>query len=485
MLFNSYIFLFQFLPVVFVVFVLAAFYAGAKARNLVLILFSIYFYSYTMPSDLWIVAFSILTNYAVTRFFVKYPDRKRPLVVMGVIFNLTILGCYKYLNFFISILNHIPNLNIANVQTHLPLAISFFTFQQICFIVDQYRASESQKVGFARYAAAVLFFPHLIAGPLVEYRKLIPQFAQDIKWSKWLPRIYMGIFVFVLGLSKKVILADSLSPFVDLVFGPDVNLREVNYLETVLGVISYTLQLYFDFSGYSDMAVGLGLMFGIILPFNFNSPYKATSIIDFWRRWHITLSNFLREYLYIPLGGSREGVLKHYRNLFLTMLIGGIWHGAGWHFVIWGSWHGVWICLVHFMRRNYPQVLSKIFGFRWVNQVLTLLVVVVGWVFFRAQDSDTAFEILNKLVRVDLTALYAQIVEVYAKTLYTSLYIMLGTCIVLAGPNTIAIYRFFRSLVFMKNRFLLLVLTGFCLAVLFNICLLLMSKPVTFLYYQF
>lgn len=485
MLFNSYEFLFKFFPITLVFYYLAVSRFSTGVRNFVLIVASLYFYAYLNVTDLILIVCSILVNYFLTLLIVKYPVQKYRLVSLGVVLNLAVLMWYKYINFLMSVSNDLFQTQLPHVETHLPLAISFFTFQQISFIVDQYRSSKPSKPHFETYATAVLFFPHLIAGPLVEYKNLIPQLGRKMRMPRWLPKIFLGILIFILGLSKKIIIADHLNPLVELAYGNGVNIKQIGFVESFFASLAYSFQLYFDFSGYSDMAIGLGLIFGITLPFNFNSPYKATSIVDFWRRWHITLSTFLRNYLYIPLGGSRYGEIKHLRNLFLTMLIGGIWHGAGWQFVIWGAWHGGWLCLVHLLRKKIPFVMNHVFRFRFLNQALTFVCVMIGWIFFRANDHRIAFGILGKLTEFSFESFSkAGLAPVIGfKTALLMLVIAIGTAFL--SPNTIAVLKFYKWQIYKKNNFWLLALTGVGLAVLMNLCLLLMSKPVTFLYYQF
>lgn len=484
MLFNSYEFLFKFFPIVLLFYAVAIFKFSTAVRNLVLILSSLFFYAYANVSDLALIVASIGVNYILTFLIAKYPGQKQRLVALGIILNLSVLVWYKYINFIVSILNDSFDLNWALIETHLPLAISFFTFQQISFIVDQYRAKKPSKPDFETYSTAVLFFPHLIAGPLVEYKNLIPQLGRKMRLARWLPKIYLGILIFVLGLSKKIIVADNLNSLVELAYGPQVDLAKIGFVESFFATVAYTFQLYFDFSGYSDMAIGLGLIFGIALPFNFNSPYKATSIVDFWRRWHITLSTFLRDYLYIPLGGSRHGEAKHFRNLFLTMLIGGIWHGAGWQFVIWGAWHGGWLCFVHFLRKKVPQFMN-LFKFKFINQLITFICVMIGWVFFRANNHHIALEILEKIGSFKLEYLGKEALMSVLGLKTALLTVPVAAFMAFLLPNTIAILRFYKWQIYKKQNFWILAITGFALAVLINVCLLLMSKPVTFLYYQF
>lgn len=486
MLFNSYEFLFKFFPVVLSFYYIAIAKFSVSVRSLVLVAASLYFYAYVNTSDIALIVLSIAVNYCLSVLMARFPRHKYKLVTLGVILNLSVLIYYKYANFLVSIINSHSSLNLPLLETHLPLAVSFFTFQQISFIVDQYRSEKVRKPRFETYSTAVLYFPHLIAGPLVEYKNLIPQLARKVRMSRWLPKMYIGVLVFVIGLSKKIVIADNLNLLVDIAFGPNVDFAHVGFIESFFSTLAYTFQLYFDFSGYSDMAIGLSLIFGITLPFNFNSPYKATSIVDFWRRWHITLSTFLRNYLYIPLGGSRDGEAKHFRNLFLTMLIGGIWHGAGWQFVAWGAWHGGWLCLLHFFRKKFPAAINKVFSVRIINQLLTFICVMVGWVFFRASNMKIASQIIDRILQPQWNfgarASFWTLFGAYKSTMVA---LLIAAAIAFFLPNTIAISRYYKWLIYKKKRMLFLFVTGFVLAILINLCLLLMSKPVTFLYYQF
>lgn len=395
MLFNSYIFIFVFLPIT-----LVGFFSLARFRQINLAvtwitLCSLIFYGYWNPAYLPIILISMAVNYQVGFRIsnAKQQSKKaKTLLLMGLIFNLGLLGYYKYAHFFVSnlpfpaIANFIEtNLNTSRIV--LPLAISFFTFQQIAYLVDAYRG-ETKEYNFVDYCLFVTFFPQLIAGPIVHHKEVIPQFRKARTFLFSHKNMALGIAMFTLGLSKKVLIADNLSPWVAPAFNHASNL---NFIEAWVGALSYTMQLYFDFSGYSDMAIGLGLMFNIRLSINFNSPYKSTSISDFWRRWHITLSNFLRDYLYIPLGGSRRGEIRRYTNLLITMLLGGLWHGAGWTFVIWGGLHGLYLCINHAWRQlNKPLP-------KFLAWTITFLAIIVGWVLFRAKNLPDAIEILQAM----------------------------------------------------------------------------------------
>jgi len=306
-------------------------------------------------------------------------------LTFGVFTNLLLLGYYKYSHFAGSTIATLFNLHVEIPNPALPLGISFYTFTQIAYLVDTWRG-DARKDRLATYSLFVTFFPHLIAGPILHHKKIIPQFHNPANFYFSHPNMTRGLAFLVLGLAKKVLIADSLSSSVAAVFG---NAADVSFIEAWLGALCYTLQIYFDFSGYSDMAVGLGWMLNIEIPFNFNSPYKSTSLIDFWRRWHMSLSQFLKDYLYIPLGGNRLGEARRYVNLFITMLLGGLWHGAGFTFILWGAWHGAFLTFNHFWRKLKFKLP------RFVGWALTFLIVVMAWVSFRASSIHDAFEILK------------------------------------------------------------------------------------------
>ena len=310
--------------------------------------------------------------------------------------NLIALGYFKYANFFIDSANQLFDSRIPTLDIILPLGISFFTFTQIAFLVDVYRGI-AREYSFIHYLLFVTWFPHLIAGPVLHHKQMMPQFGHASTYRINLEHVAVGLTIFVIGLAKKVLLADNLADYATPIFKAASEGHTLMFFESWVGALSYTLQLYFDFSGYSDMAIGLSLMFNVRLPLNFDSPYKATNIIDFWRRWHMTLSTFLRDYLYIPLGGNRNGSVRRYLNLMITMLLGGLWHGAGWTFVIWGGLHGLYLMINHAWR----ELRARLDWIRSGGQLgklgagaLTFLAVIVAWVFFRADSFASALSIL-------------------------------------------------------------------------------------------
>lgn len=396
MLFSSIEFILLYLPLVVVGFFLISKYSIEKGITF-LVIVSLIFYGYWNPAYIFLLVFSVLFNYFLGIKLSR--DRYLLLLIFGVTANLSLLVYFKYLNFFVANVNELWNLSLTIDTIVLPLAISFFTFQQIAYLVDSYKG-ETKEYNFAHYCLFVTFFPQLIAGPIVHHKQLMSQFGTYSGVNS--KDIYLGLSLFSIGLFKKVVVADSVAPYANVVFSNADSGLELTSIAAWLGALCYTVQLYFDFSGYADMAVGAAKMFGIQLPINFNSPYKSINIVDFWRRWHITLSTFLRDYLYVPLGGNRKGENRKYFNLLVTMLLGGMWHGAGWNFLIWGALHGFYLCFNHFwIFLSGKLQLSLHFQFSNLkilfSHIFTMLAVIVAWVFFRAETLDGAILILNRM----------------------------------------------------------------------------------------
>lgn len=404
MLFNSVGFLFLFLPVLLFVFFRLGSYSHRLAATW-LTAGSLFFYGWWNPAYVGLLLASIVFNYFVGYGLARGNDigstRRKRLLMLGVVADLALLGYYKYANFFIDSFNSMAGSNWGFAEIILPLGISFFTFTQIAFLVDAARG-EAKEFDFIHYSLFVTYFPHLIAGPVLHHREMMPQFGQAATYRFSHEFFTVGLTIFALGLFKKVVLADGVAPYAAPVFSAAEAGEVLTLFQAWGGALAYTLQLYFDFSGYSDMAIGLSYMIGVRLPLNFNSPYKAVSITEFWRRWHMTLSRFLRDYLYIPLGGNRKGPFRRYLNLMATMLLGGLWHGAGWTFVIWGGLHGLYLVIHQAwqgIRKRLGHDLTKSSaGGRVLGISLTFLAVVVGWVFFRAQSLDGAMAILAGMV---------------------------------------------------------------------------------------
>ncbi len=399
MLFNSYEFIFFFLPFTFFIY----FYllnqrlvTGAKGF---LVFASLFFYSWWNITYLPIILSSMLFNFVIgnslNENFKKVRVSKKSLLGFGIIANISLLGYFKYSDFFIENFNFAFDGTIPLLHMALPLAISFFTFQQIAYLVDSYRG-ETKEYDFLNYSLFVTFFPQLIAGPIVHHSAMMPQFASRWNLVKNYKNIAAGMFIFSIGLFKKVVIADALAQWATSGF--DVA-EKLNLIEAWITSLSYTFQLYFDFSGYTDMAIGIALLFNVRLPINFNSPYKALNIQEFWRRWHITLSRFLKEYVYIPLGGNRAGSFRTYNNLLATFIIGGIWHGAGWTFVFWGFLHGMAL-VIHRLWQGFgiklPKLLAWFITFNFIN---------VTWVFFRAKEWDDALKVLGAMFSLDYVVL--------------------------------------------------------------------------------
>lgn len=384
MLFNTHIFIFAFLPFSFFVYFLLNKAKKTILAKIFLLFSSLFFYAWWNYNYLPLILFSMAFNFYLGQ---KLKNKNKKLLYFGVFVNLALLGFFKYTNFMIENLNFALNLNINTLNLVLPLAISFFTFQQIAYLVDSYKF-EIKEQSFLNYGIFVCFFPQLIAGPIVHHKEMMSQFESSRNKIINYKNIALGIFIFSIGLFKKAVIADTFAKWAD--FGFD-EAGPISFFEAWATSLSYTFQLYFDFSGYTDMAIGAALLFNIKLPLNFNSPYKALDLQDFWRRWHMTLSRFLRDYIYIPLGGNKINIKRTYINLMATFLLGGIWHGAGWTFIIWGLMHGIGVCVHRAWQKTgikMHKILAWFITFNFVN---------IAWVFFRATSFDDAWRILNAM----------------------------------------------------------------------------------------
>ena len=503
MLFNSYIFIFLFLPLCLGGFYLFAHRGKSVPARLWLTGFSLWFYGYFNPSYLLIMICSILFNYAVFMGMElageKSPKWRRPVMIFGVAANLAVLFYFKYYDFFVENVNAVFGTSFVLKGILLPLGISFFTFQQIGFVVDAYRG-EVKNCSFLDYALFVSFFPQLIAGPIVSQSEMLPQFAQIGRKRLDLEKFTAGIYLFTLGMVKKVLVADTFGLAVDWGYS---NIPALSSVDSLLLVFFYSIQLYFDFSGYCDMARGLAWLFGMEIPVNFNSPYKAVNIIDFWRRWHITLSRFFRQYVYIPLGGNRKGRPRMYANLILIFLLSGIWHGAGWTFVTWGAAQGVLYIITRacqLYRKDHPRsgtAAALRFPHRLTMAAGTLFTFCYysfACVFFRSETMTQAFAVFRRLFTGGIALPAASFLEGFnldefwyvIKLLrldslpYSSLYlpaiITLGTLLVIfLAPNAGQCAERFRP------RAWNALLTAF----LFLWCVLSLSGVSSFLYFNF
>ncbi len=504
MLFNSIEFVFFFLPIVLLAYYLCSAYIKKnEARYLLLVVCSLFFYGWWNYKYLAIIIISISFNYTLGTFLSRSSEgtRKKLILAAGISANLVLLGYFKYTDFLLNTIAQITDSAYIFQNIVLPLAISFFTFQQIAYLVDSYKA-ETREYNFIHYTLFVTFFPQLIAGPIVHHKEMMPQFQKRLQPGDMLKNIYLGAYFFSLGLFKKIVIADGISSFANNAFNAADSGATLYFMDAWGGALAYTFQLYFDFSGYADMAIGSALMFGIALPLNFNSPYKSVNITEFWRRWHMTLSRFLRDYIYIPLGGNRNGTSRKHTNLMITMLLGGLWHGAGWNFIIWGGLHGFYLVINHFWQTltgstvsAFPKPLLMVY--RFFAWLLTFLSVVVAWVFFRALTMDGAIAMLKGMFGLNghLTPynLYPHMLDLGLDPLNTIsspyLYILnfghqngfisLTICLLLASITINS------QQIVAKAQSSTNVLYAFYAAFLFSISVLFINQGSQFLYFQF
>lgn len=385
MVFSSVIFLFFFLPLVLTLYFSVPF----KFKNTILLIFSLVFYAWGEPRYVVLMLLSILINYGYGIWIdtTENNEKKRvSILTFAIIVNIGILGFFKYANFFVDIMNAALQTNFHLKSIPLPIGISFYTFHALSYLIDVYRKREKAQRNLFSLALYITFFPQLVAGPIIRYNAIAEQLSKRIFSSV---QFAEGIKRFILGLSKKILLANPLGSVADTVFATSI--MDLSTGSAWIGIIAYTLQIYFDFSGYSDMAIGLGKMFGFEFAENFNYPYISKSISEFWRRWHISLGNWFRDYVYIPLGGSRVARWKIYRNLFIVWALTGFWHGASWTFIAWGIYYGTLIALE---KAGLEKILSKIYP---LNHVVVLLLVMIGWVFFRADNFEFATDFITSM----------------------------------------------------------------------------------------
>lgn len=421
----------------------------------------------------------------------EQPSQRKVLMVLAVGLNLALLLYYKYANFFVDSVLPLTGFEVTLATIILPLGISFFTFTQIAYQVDVYRRIV-HEYKIVHYFLFVTYFPHLIAGPILHHKEMMPQFKNSAIFLPGAHNFSVGMTIFIIGLFKKVVIADSVAEFAAPVFGAADGGQLIHPADAWGGALAYTLQLYFDFSGYSDMAIGISRMFGILLPLNFNSPYKAENIIDFWRRWHMTLSRFLRDYLYVSLGGNRHGSFNRYRNLFLTMLLGGIWHGAGWNFMIWGAIHGSYLMINHGWRAlmsTYQGIVVPPLVSRFLSLALTFIAVMLAWVFFRCETLNGALHLLHSMVYLAAGSQATQVVDGANWRLMSALLLVVWFL-----PNTQQIMHYhnpaidYDASIHPGTQRLLwqpTVKWALAVAVLAGIALCSLSKVSEFLYFQF
>jgi len=526
MLFNSYIFIFLFFPLC-----LLGFYGLRKVNStwakVWLIGFSLWFYGYFNIRYLCIMIFSILLNYGAYRLMMRADFKadkaaskaetslflnKKTILITGVSANLLLLFYFKYFDFFIENINAVFGTSMALRNIVLPLGISFFTFQQISFLADTYRG-ELKECSFVDYALFVSFFPQLIAGPIVTHDEMLPQF-KEIGTKRFDEDIFCrGLFIFILGMGKKVLIADTFGVAVDAGFGM---IEQLGSVDAILVMLFYTLQLYFDFSGYCDMAIGIGKMMGMEIALNFNSPYKAYNIIDFWKRWHITLSRFFTKNIYIPLGGNRRGNVRMYVNLFLVFFFSGLWHGAGWNYILWGVLHGVLYCVTRWWQKrakhetsekesmaisNAVQDTKVIGASKIVNAtkqtckvLLTFLYVNIAWVFFRSESIGQALDLFRRMftggIALPQKALYDafNLDEFWyvMKVLHLTNFSFSNYFLMIVFTIVILLVTFFGKNVHeMAAKWKMSWISAVALAIVFIWCVVSLSGVSTFLYFNF
>ena len=524
MLFNSYIFIFLFFPLCMLG------YYGLKNKSAVaakiwLIGFSLWFYGYFNIRYLCIMIFSIFINYGVYQLLIRTGanenaqmgnltetaakiNKKKIVLFTGVSANLLLLFYFKYFDFFIENINTAFGSSLPLHKILLPLGISFFTFQQISFLADTYRG-ELKDCNFIDYALFVSFFPQLIAGPIVTHEEMLPQF-EDIGKKKFdEDRFCRGLFIFVLGMGKKVLIADTFGIAVDAGYSMTVQLGSI---DAVLVMLFYTLQLYFDFSGYCDMAIGIGKMMGIEIPINFNSPYKACNIIDFWKRWHMTLSRFFTKNIYIPLGGNRKGNVRMYANLFFVFFLSGIWHGAGWNYILWGVMHGVLYCMTRWMQLNCrkeeitvetssesgmeKRISDKLaFGaLRTIKVFATFLYVNIAWVFFRSTSITQALALFKRMITGGIAPVNEAIYDAFnldefwyvMKVLHLTDFSISNYILMVLFTVVILVVTFFGKNVHeLAEKWKMSWISAIVLAIVFIWCVVSLSGVSTFLYFNF
>lgn len=389
MVFSSLLFLFRFLPAVLLLYYIAP----RKIRNLVLLLFSLLFYAWGEPKYVFLMLFSITMDFFMGQMVAKSKARNnrkaaKRFLTISIVVNLSILAFFKYADFIIGTINSVAGLSLPMLSIPLPIGISFFTFQTMSYVIDVYKGATKVQKNWVNYGTYVSMFPQLIAGPIVQYKTIAEQMEHRKENASDFAE---GIHRFLLGMGKKVLLANTIGLLCDAVMALEIT--QVPVLTAWLGAIAYTFQIYFDFSGYSDMAIGLGKMFGFHFLENFNYPYISRSITEFWRRWHISLSSWFKEYVYIPLGGNRRGVLLQARNILVVWMLTGIWHGASWNYVLWGVYYGILLMLEKFLLKPVLKHLPGV-----LQNVYTMVLVIFGWVLFKCEDLSYCFSYLKAMV---------------------------------------------------------------------------------------
>lgn len=485
MIFNSYIFAFLFLPICVLGYFLLNNIQNRTYAYVFLLGMSLWFYGYFNLRYLAIIIVSILVNYMMHMILIRVNGKLRSFVLaVAIVFNLGLLFYFKYANFFIENLNLLFKTDFVFEKILLPLGISFFTFQQISFIIDTYKG-EVKRYNFIKYSLFVTFFPQLIAGPIVTHDELVPQFEDEMKRKINWDNFGKGILIFVIGMSKKVLIADIFGNAVNWGYS---NIGELDSISAFIIMISYTFQIYFDFSGYCDMAIGIGNMMNISLPINFNSPYKALTISEFWKRWHITLTRFFTKYVYIPLGGNRHGKIREYINTMIVFLLSGLWHGANWTFILWGAFHGAFLVINKMFKNRFEKLHPAL------NWWITFSFVNLTWVLFRADSIKDGLRIIYRLFKLEFTGIHKEIKKCFSfdsidfllkschldiSRYYNNFYLVgffLLTFFILLGCNNFT--KDLDTIYLSKKK-------GITIVLLFVLCVISFSGISTFLYFNF
>lgn len=446
MLFNSYIFVLLFLPMCLIGYFTLNHFKKYKLSMLYILFMSLWFYGYFNYSYLIIIVSSILFNYIIYHLLNKINTnyKRKILLILGLTANIGVLLYFKYYDFFVDNINVVFKTNFNLKHLILPLGISFFTFQQLSFIIDSYK-KEVPKYSLIDYSCFVTFFPQLIAGPIVTHDELVPQFMDKKKKKFNWDNMSKGIYIFVLGLAKKVLIADIFGNVVNYGFS---NMDLLESTNAIIVMLSYTIQIYFDFSGYCDMAIGIGKMMNIDLPLNFDSPYKSFTILEFWKRWHITLTRFFTKYIYIPLGGSKKGKIRTYLNVMIVFLVSGFWHGANWTFVLWGILHGIFSVITRMFKKTFENMNSVL------NWLITITFINFTWVLFRSNSIKEFLIFVNRIFNLNFQSISPSIVECFNQIEFT--YFLNETSFFKTYPNFLLMCYFVVTIVIIlgsKNAF--------------------------------
>lgn len=471
MLFNSYIFIFAFFPICIAAWYLLNHFKKYTLGKISLLISSLIFYAYYNVNYAFIIISSILVNYLLS--YIMICSKKQVLrkfaFAFGLFFNIGLIAYYKYADFMIDNINVLFKTDLPLLHILMPLGISFFTFQQLSYVIDSYK-KDIPQYSLLDYSVFVLFYPQLIAGPIVLHDEIIPQIASKTNKSFDFKIFSRGFYLFTLGLAKKVLVADFLSKFSSFAFDAT---SQITGMDAWIGVLAYTFQIYFDFSGYCDMASGIANMYGMELPMNFNSPYKAIDIIDFWDRWHITLTRFFTRYIYIPLGGSRKGTVRTYLNILIVFLVSGVWHGAGWNYILWGLLHGA----ANILNRIFKKPIKKI---PIISRIATFFFVSITWVFFRAKNVPYALEMLKNMFSFSSFAVSDTIkgnLSFVPGPWYIIALVLIGIVIYFSMFSKNALER--------SERFTPKLLNGVMTIILFVFSVLQLSQVSEFLYFNF